>query len=79
MGAGSFRIKAFGFECGAQWKAANPDDQTKIEAFIEAVGFDKARKILDNAGNLRQTLASYNCEFPQYEADLPEWYDNLTP
>ena len=61
-----------------KWKAANPSDQQKIEAFIDAYGLDKCQEIPAQHPALKAALDSAG-GLPDDPADLPEWFDNMSP
>ena len=60
-----------------EFKSANPDDQDKIEAFVETFGFEKTRELI--AGNQGLQEALEGAKFPEAEHDLPVWFDEMTP
>ena len=68
-------IEGWGFKI--EFKAANPSDKAKIEAFINAVGFEEAQKIASEDAAIAQALEGH--PFPEDDADLELWFSEMTP
>ena len=69
-------ISAWGFKI--TFKSADASDQDKIEQFIAAAGFDKAKGIVDSKPQLREATNAAG-GFPDYKAGLEDWFDEMTP
>ena len=68
-----------GFGIAFQWMSANPADREKIDCFIKAAGFEKAKQIFNENPELKKAMDDYGCSFPEWEAELELWYDIMTP
>ena len=76
MGNGG-SVSGFGFSF--MWKSANPEDREKIEVFVIGAGFEKTKEIVDSEPALKQVLDDQGCPFPEYEAELDLWFEEMEP
>ena len=45
-----------GFGIAFQWMSANPADREKIDCFIKAAGFEKAKQIVNENPELKKAM-----------------------
>ena len=61
-----------------QFNAANVDDVQKMELFIDTVGFESA-KVIMQSDSVTKELGIDDPMFPDQQDDLPHFYEALTP
>ena len=76
---GSFSFSAFGCSASFNLKAANPTDAALIKAFIEDVGIEKAKSVVDQSPEIAKILEDGGHEFPSEEVDLDGFIADITP
>ena len=75
----SLSISAFGCSATFNFKAANPTDAAKIEAFINEVGIEKAKGVVDQSPEIAKILDDAGLEFPDDKADIEGFINDITP
>jgi len=76
-GIGIASISVFGVT--VTFKSANPEDRERISAFVEAAGFEKAKEAVEATPSLKKAMTDNGCEFPEYEAEMELWFEEMTP
>ena len=72
-------VSAFGVGANINFKAANPSDAAKIQAFIQEVGIEKAQHIVDSSPEIAKILSDAGLEFPDDKVDVPGFVNDITP
>ena len=76
---GKVSFSAFGCKASYNFKAANPTDAAKIEAFINEVGLEKAKGVVDQSPEIAKVLNDAGHEFPEDKADIAGFISDITP
>ena len=76
---GKISLSAFGCSISYSFKAANPTDAAKIEAFINEVGLEKAKSVVDQSPEIAKVLNDAGHEFPEDNADIAGFINDITP
>ena len=76
---GKVSFSAFGCKVSYSFKSANPTDAAKIEAFINEVGLEKAKGVVDQSPEIAKILNDAGHEFPEDKADIAGFINDITP
>ena len=76
---GKCSFSAFGCKASFTFKSANPTEAAKIEAFINEVGLEKAKSVVDQSPEIAKVLNDAGHEFPEDNADIAGFINDITP